>query len=298
MTDFDGPEISDLNQEVYEVYRNLATEVAAYEQDAEISVPDSFDVGSVHEALDFPLTLWESGRKPTRTVPALVAYEQFLDRDEREIIVRILAGLDAFVGMLDEFIDTDQSDRRHRTKLAVNVAFSSLLSFSSIPEPNRDVVVDALSVYFVEASRIPAVEQEVARALKDETSRERAMELIRFVYGFRARDISVFGTVPALVSDVDIERADRIENDLRTFRAHCLLYDDVRDIEEDLKNGIETPVMWLLDHYDPEEVAAQIEAVYQSFEYSNAEYTNRLCEMEPGCDDLVDELALLASRIR
>ncbi|WP_363466858.1 hypothetical protein [Halogeometricum borinquense] len=292
MTDFDGPMTSDLTQEAYDVYLDLAQEVTAHENDVVETVPDFFDIGSVHECLQFPLNLWESGRKPMRTVPALVAYEPLLDGDEADTVAQILVGLDVFVMMLDEFIDTARTDRRFRTQLAVNVAFSSLLSFATIPESAKETVVDALTAYLVEASRIPAVEREVARALANTTSSEQAMDLIRFAYGFRARDIAVFGALPALVSDVDREVADRIESDLQTYRAHCLLYDDIRDIEEDRRNGIETPVMWLLDrHRDPEVVAARIASVYRSFEYSDADYTDVLREMEPTSDDPIDELA-------
>jgi len=294
MSTHDDPAAPALTREVQEIYADFAREVGAHESDLSGTVPASFDVGSVRECLQLPLTLWESGRKPPRTVPALLAYERLLTSEETDAVARVLVGLDAFVTMMDEFIDTAGSDRGHRTRLAVNVAFSGLLSFSSIPATTRETVVDALVAYLLEASRIPAVEREVGEALADAPSDERAMELVRFSYGFRARDIAVFGTLPGLVHDVDPGTVERIASDLRTYRARWLLYDDIRDVGQDRENGIETPVTWLLDrHSDPEVVATRIEAVSRAFEYSNADYTDTLRDMERELerDELVERLS-------
>lgn len=292
MTDLDGQPVSALEKRVSETYRDLAGEVASHESNIDTVVPDAFDIGSVHEGLELPLTLWENDQKPTRTVPALLAYERLLDRNELDTVARILVGLDVLVMMLDEFIDTAHTDKRRQTRLGVNLAFSSLLSFSSIPASDRDVVVDAFRAYLAEASRIPLIEQQSKRVLDEASTREQQIELIRFIYEFRARDIAVFGVLPALISDVDGERGDRIASDLQTYRAHCLLYDDIMDIEQDRRNGIVTPVRWLLDRYsDPEEVATRIEDIYRSFEYSDGDYTDHLRDIEPGYDALADALA-------
>lgn len=277
---------------VSEVYLEVARDAQQYEDTLEHDLPPYIDVGSVTDSLCLPLEFWETGRKPSRVTPSIAVYSRYLDQDESRTVLRILVGLDVMVAMLDEVVDSERSDKRYRSDLATNIAFSSLLAFSSVPHETADVVTDAITQYLVEASRIPTVERAVQRELSSLGPEEPAMELIRFSYGFRARDLSVFGTVPALIYDIDRETADRIVSDLQTYRAHFLLFDDVRDVERDRRDGIETPVTWLLKTYrDAESVSKRITELYRSFEYSDAGYREQLRDLERRPENLVETVS-------
>jgi len=267
-------------QEVTTVYHSLVRSVRAREQCHHPTHPYS-DRQTVTERLWLPLTLWEADRKPTRTVPALIAYDAHLDTDERRRVEPLLVGLDVFVTMLDEFIDTPNADSESRLELATNVAFASLLSFTNVPEEAESKVVDCLFDYLVDAARIPATEQSVQRALRTAKNKDRAREVRQDSYAHRATDISVFGRLPALVAEVDDSVAASIVHDLETYRAHYLMFDDLRDVAEDRVNGTETPVSWLLQtHSDPEVIFDKLAETYAAFEYTERSYTQTLRRLE------------------
>ncbi|MDG5778925.1 hypothetical protein VB773_22265 [Haloarculaceae archaeon H-GB2-1] len=269
--------------DVYHVYESVRAAVRAQERalQRQDDLPASIDPDSIADRLSLPLRLWRREEKPTRTVPALVAVAPALDRTETQALARVLVGLDVLVTMLDEFIDAAETDVEYRTTLAVNVAFASLLSFSSIPADVTEEVVDESRRYLVAAARIPAVERAVQRELADADSKARAVELARTAYATRARDISAFGRIPGLISDLDDETTARLVSDLETYRAHFLLFDDLRDVREDRRNGTETPVTWLVEtHEDPAVVVDRLVDVYGRFEYADTDYRDALEAME------------------
>ncbi|WP_226479561.1 hypothetical protein [Natrinema amylolyticum] len=287
----DPRRISAIADEVRAVYYSLIRDVDAHDDGIGREPPADFGVDPVADQLYLPLDLWNSDRKPSRTVPALVAYDPYLDRKDRHELQRIMVGLDVLVTMLDEFIDSAQSHSEYRLQLAVNIAFASLLSFESIPDDAAEIH-EAVVSYLVETARIPTIERTVQRELDEITSPERAMELMRFSYASRARDISVFGQLPAYRSDVDDGTASRIVSDLETYRAHYLLFDDIRDVRQDARNGIETPVLWLIKTSDDlDEIVDELAEIFQAFEYAETPYRAALRELEREPENLRDELA-------
>lgn len=285
--------------EVAAVYESLARAVDTVDDGLDQPSVDDFDlaVPPVAGQLQLPLDLWDSSRKPTRTVPALVAYDRPLEPDGADDLRRLLVGLDVLVTMLDEFVDADRSESSYRHQVAVNVAFASFLSFTSLPD-DEGAATDTVLRYLVETARIPTVERAAQRELETIDTWERARELIRFVYAYRARDISVFGRLPALVADVDDRTAERIVSDLETYRAHYLLFDDIRDVREDVRNGIETPVVWLLQTYDDlDEITDSFVEIFQEFEYAETPYRAHLRELEREPDDVRDELEVAMNEL-
>jgi len=288
--------VAERDEEVRAVYRSLVRDVEA--RDGGVGPASPVTVAPIADHLSLPLDLWNDDRKPTRTVPTLAAYDHYVELDDGEDLRRILVGLDVLVTMLDEFIDSAQADSDDRLRLAVNVAFASLLSFGSIPD-DADGTTELLLDYLVEAARIPSVEHGVQRELDAISAPDRAMELLRFAYAYRARDISVFGRLPALHYDVDERTADRIVSDLETCRAHYLLFDDVRDVRQDARNGIETPVLWLLrTRDDVDDVMDRLVEIYRTFEYAETPYRSTLRELEREPENLREELVSAMEIVR
>lgn len=273
--------------EVNEVYRSLAETVETHESELTAPFGSDDDAGSVSESLILPIELWEQGKKPTRTVPALVAYDQYVDRNRGDTLAEICVGLDVLVTMLDQFIDTKELSWERQMNIATNLAFASLMSFTSVPPAKRTELVDTIMRFLVETAQIPWTERAVQKELTTVTSPEAAMQTLQRSYAHRARDISVFGSLPAIVYDIDERTASRIERDLEVYRAHYLLFDDIRDIRQDIRNGTETPVTWLLSECEtPEAVLSSLAEVYQAFEYSDSPYRTTLRELEREPDDL------------
>lgn len=295
-----GRRVDDVVEDVYDTYRAVATDVETYRDQVAAELPPPLDVDDDQNRLRFPLQCWEEGWKKSRVVPALLAYDSDLDRAELETVLRILTGLDVLIMVSDELIDTSGDDWNRRTTLVINAAVSSLLAFGSIPDDAAAELGDVITRYMSEASYIPLVEREVQRELAGVDDVEEAMELIRFSYSFRARDISAFATVPGVVSDADRETMDTASRSLHTYRVHHLLFDDVRDVERDLRDGIETPVMWLLETLDdPDAVADRIDDLYRAFDYpADTECRHQLRSLEDRPDDLRRELARSMATLR
>lgn len=294
--------VDEILERISDAYRAVALDVEAYGDVVDGDIPESFDIDVDGAAthLRLPLRYWNAGRKSSRAVPALLAYEPHLDRSEFDELSRVLTGLDVLITVLDEIIDASTHERGARVDLAVNAAFSSLLAFASLPDDAADETVEVITRYLTEASRIPLVECEVQRKLADIDDVARAMDLIRFSYSFRARDVSAFATVPGTVADVDRETRSRIADDLHAHRVRSLLVDDVNDIKRDLNEGTETPVIWLLATLsEPGIVAERIDEVYRAFEYADGtEYREQLRFLENRPADFRDELAETMSVLR
>jgi hypothetical protein len=280
-------------EEVRAVYEAFVRTIRTREESLDEPVLAGIEVDPVTAQLRLPVTLWESGRKQSRAAAALVAYRPFLDPESRATIEPLLVGLDVLVTTLDEFIDASRCDFSRRMELAVCAAFASFLAFDSVPGAGRDDVRSAVVTYLLTAARIPPVERAVGRRLQRSESSDRTDELVEFAYAFRAQDISVFGVLPGLVCDVDAATIGRIVRDLETYRAHSLLFDDVRDLDEDQRNGLTTPVGWLVRTADDADIAVErLFDVYRSFEYGPNDYCETLREMEPEPESLADDIAV------
>jgi hypothetical protein len=68
--------------------------------------------------------------------------------------------------------------------------------------------------------------------------------------------------------------------------ARQLLIDDIEDVALDRRDGLETPVCWLLATRNS--AAAVLRSVYDSFEYSDAPYCRELRTLER--DAAIDRL--------
>lgn len=275
------PLVATVRREICGVYRDLVASVATIADD---SAPTS-DAGTT-----LPFERWERADESSRAVPALVALAHEVpapDPADARAVTRVLVGLDALVTALDEFVDTATLDRDERTALAATLALAARLAFSAVPDPARAAAVSSeLSTYLLETARIPAVEGSLRERLAG-TEGDETLAALRSVYAARARDVTAFASVPAIVYGLDSATTDRLAADLRTHRAHSLLFDDVRDVARDRRDGIQTPVRWLLaTEADLATVTAHLESLSAAFDYSGAGYCESLRALEAAPADL------------
>ncbi|MBX0325547.1 hypothetical protein EGH21_21205 [Halomicroarcula sp. F13] len=285
-----SPQPSAFADDVTSVYESLLQDIRARDDGLGSTAPDGISVPAVAENLRLPLELWVYGKKPTRTVPALVAYDDRVEVVETQHL-KLLVGLDVLVTMLDEFIDTANASTQDRLQVAVNVAFASLLSFVNVPNVNAEAITETITEYLVETARIPSVERAVHRELVQTDSIDDAVALMQFAYAYRARDITAFGQVPGVLYDIDEDTVDRTVRDLVTYRAHSLVFDDIRDVRQDVHNGVQTPVVWLLWTHDDVSIVRDVLAeLFAQFEYADTPYRYTLRELEHEPDDVESAL--------
>ena len=283
--------------DVRRLYRTVREDVRDTEG-AGPTPPVDIDTATPTASLGLPLELWESGAKPSRAAAGLLVTDPHLSQSERRLVEPILVGLDVLIAMLDESIDTRAGSDHGRLDLAVNIAFGSLLSFSTIPDRLTEPVVDQLQRYFVTVAKIPVVEHRVQKRLATVESPAAGMDLVRSCYAYRAWDISAFGQIPALVAGLGDDTAGRLVSDLRAYRARYLLFDDVRDVQEDVEHGTETPVVWLLRTCDsPAAVERRLFEIYRTFTYVDTDRGALLGGLEREPPTLSEDLEALYGRV-
>ncbi|SFR66714.1 hypothetical protein [Halogeometricum limi] len=288
MTDwFEALGLESEESDLADVYAALGDDTLRCAATSEQTLPSWVDADPFCGRLNLPLDSWRAESALRRAIPALVAVEAELTADERSTVARVLVGLDVLMTMFDAFIDTRDAERDYRLALAVNVAYASQFAFLSVPDVDRETVRTAVADYFLTSARIPLVERYARPSLRAVGTEREAMDVLGTVYDYRAADIDVFAAIPALLGGLDDETAARIRADLRTHRAHYLVYDDVRDVEQDRRDGIETPIRWLLRTYpDTADVVELVDELLARYEYSGAGYCAELETLERRPADL------------
>lgn len=272
-----------------EAYETFVRDVDERERAIGRELPLDAPTAAVADRLTTPLQQWEAGVKPNRVVPAVAAIESEGYTITTDLL-RLLVGLDVAVTALDDLVDEGALERTDRFHLAVVATFGTLLSSTGSSLCEGAAVTDALVEYYLSMAQTPSVERTVADELAAATTSQRELACAIRAYAYRAEDVASFVTIPARVLDIDDSTAARLLSDLRTFRVRQLLYDDLRDVETDLANGIRTPIVDLLrTATDAAAVLERIEAIADAFPYSEAgadRYRDGLVALERRPDDL------------
>lgn len=276
-------EIDDITQ----IYASLVSDVESRENDLADDIPIDSPQG-IDRFLSTVEDSWVNGSRTLRSLPTLNVYGRYLKSPISDGVKKILVGLDAEVNAIDDLIDTRSLRREQKICFTTITAFSNIFIMEGLPNERTDEIINIKYDYFTELAQIPLIEQQLLARLRNADSREEQLSAIEEVYAYRARDIKAFAKIPARVQELDGETTSTFVSDLQTYRAHYLLYEDVRHIKRDLREGHESPVLCLLDLYDdPEQIISIMGEIYDSFEYNErSEYTDLLVELERRPDDL------------
>jgi len=276
-------------EELYAIYLEIADEIFADEESLQNSLPIDTTAG-VSRYLSEVVDCWSDARKSLRTIPTANVYACELGDLPDQSILQTLVGLDAEVNVLDDIIDTEDLPTERRIALTANAAFASMLIAESVPTAHREAIATVLREYFTGLFQIPLVEARLLEQVRNAATTTAQREATREIYAYRARDIDAFARIPALVFGLDEQTKQRVISDLRTYRAHRLLYKDIHDVSRDLADDDMTPVVALLTAYDSiETITAEVEQIYDRFEYTatgKTRYRDVLVELEEPPNDL------------
>lgn len=256
-----------------EAYEAFVRDVGERERALGRKLPLGTATAGVADRLETPLEQWETGSKLTRVVPAVLAIEAE-GNTVSPALLRVLVGLDVAITALDDLVDEGGLERADRFRLAVVATFGTLLSSTGDSPREGATVSDALVDYYLSMAHLsmaqtPVVERTVANELAAATTSWRELVCAIRAYAYRAEDVTAFVTIPGRVLEIEDEAAARLLSDLRAFRARQLLCDDLRDVETDLADGIETPIVYLLrTATDEAAVLERIAAILCAFPYS------------------------------
>ncbi|WP_323190687.1 hypothetical protein [Halostella sp. PRR32] len=280
-------------REIRGIYEDLARDVFDREEQLRKELPIETTAGiSTH--LSGVADDWKTGHKSLRTLPVCNVFACQRSQPLGDPLKRLLTSLDASVNVLDDIIDTQELSTESRIALTVNAAFSATLLAENCPPDIRSEVCSRLRNYFTALFQIPLVEQQLFESLRDAETKQQRQRTAEEIYAYRSRDIDAFVRIAAVVSELDPEYEQQLLRDLRTYRAHRLLFKDIYDVERDLTDDDMTPVVYLLQQYDSiESVVGTVEGLYRRFSYSDRgsqQYGDILCELEDPPSDLHSSL--------
>jgi hypothetical protein len=181
---------------------------------------------------------WESGRKYCRTHFIQKAFGKEYPQKLTELSLLI----DAMVNILDDFFDEDL-DRE--TKGQMLIEYSRVFSLFNYSCPNKKIQL-SLGNYFNQLITLALAENlyqnRVLNSKDIDSIIEDSVELLLC----RAMDIDVFTEI-ALMDFKNKKEVGNIKEAARIFRAINIFKKDIKDIDQDRKNNINTLILTVLD---------------------------------------------------
>lgn len=208
--------------------------------------------GEIGKFLGDSVRDWKNSRKASRTTSTLFFLQQKTgSKIENKELIKTLTSLDAQVNALDDLIDKDL-EKKQKVKIAVQVAYSSIFTWSSINDRKREFVEDILIDYFENLSQIPKIEEKKLERIKETEKEEEIIQASAESYTVRAEDINAFIKIAAKALNIE---ENKFLEEIKKFRAREMIAIDLEDIERDLEENDPTPVVYLLKNYETEKAA-------------------------------------------
>lgn len=281
-------------EHVGDIYRSFADEVEAVE--AEIESPID-ELSAVGDALRKSAENIAAEHRTARTTAAINAYHRIVDRPIPEPIISSLTGLDVVINAADDVIDVRPLTDDRRFECCSNLLFGHVLLIDELGF--SDELAGVLVEYYTALAQVPIVERRLQQRLERATERTTELALARRVYEYDSVDIEAFAKIPGIELELDPEHVADVVDDLRTFRARHLLFEDIRHVERTANHGDTNPAMYFLRTRSPDASAQCLRAVASSFTYADdaAEYVDRLRILERRPESLEDVIDRKRSKL-
>lgn len=178
---------------------------------------------------------WLTGRKYARTYFAQKAFGKFYPKKHIELSLTI----DAMVDILDDFYDEKISKEKNGLYLIEYLRVFALHN-SFAPEKKMQ---KAISHYFNQLISLAVAENVFLDLIKKEKKLENLIKYSSNLLLCRAMDIDIFNEIALINYDRKVKK--NIMKIGRIFRAINIFTKDIKDIEYDKKNGMESVVTHL-----------------------------------------------------
>jgi len=174
---------------------------------------------------------WASERKYQRTYFVQTAFSNFYPKEITELSLYI----DAMVNILDDLFDENLNKE---VKGLYILEFSRVFSLYNYCYPDKKIQ-EMVGQYFNKLIVLALTEDIYGKLIKEEKDLNKIVKYSAELLLCRAMDIDIFIEI-ALQDQGD--KSDNIRKIGRIFRALSILKKDVKDIEHDTKNNIDTVI--------------------------------------------------------
>lgn len=218
---------------------------------------------------------WLAGKKYVRTLFAKKAFAEY-----PEDITRISILIDAIINILDDILDEEMGKELKALYIVELIRVLSLFSYHDSDEKIRN----AIGNYFNKIISVAIAESVYKNLMREESGANKLIEYSIQAYDFRSLDMDIFVELPIIRLYGGVEKNREVVKIARVFRVLNLIKKDMKDVEHDRKNQVETVVTLLLgkpgfrenietllEHYAEE--AGEIK------KRSSSEVVNKFCEM-------------------
>jgi len=287
-------------QRIYDRYEVLAERVATEEARILPQLPLAEPQG-LDDIVRGCITNWKDKRKSLRTVAVLNAIDHAVDGDLPDACVDVLVSLDALINVLDDIIDDASPSKPAKIGYTVNAAFATTSLYSNLSDSVQKHASKTLFEYFTKLFQIPKVESSLLARMQGKTSPAERVATATEIYEYRALDMEAFVEIALQIytdsanSALDQSVRAALHEDLVTYRARCLLFKDVYDIERDYRDDDVTPVLARVKSTrDPAVVEQFITGIANQFSYSadsRDSYRDALLHLERRPDSMAEEIA-------
>ncbi len=179
---------------------------------------------------------WLSGRKYARTYFSQKAFSEFYPEEHTELSLSI----DVMVNILDDLFDEEFNQEE---KALYILEFLRVFSLSNYSFPNRKIQA-AIGRYFNKLITLALAENIYKNLIKQESDHEKIVKYSAELLLCRGMDIDIFNEIALANYDKNV---DQIKEIGRIFRAINILKKDIKDIDYDKENNMESIITNILD---------------------------------------------------
>lgn len=180
---------------------------------------------------------WSKNQKYLRT---LFALEAFGDQYPEEML-RTSLSIDTTINLLDDLLDEELGKVEKIPLMEELIRIFSVYNYQRFDHELKEQI----GAYFNKIVAVLLSEKIFMGIINKEENDEAIVELATKMYYGRSMDIDIFVDIPLYA--LKDERSDKILKMARSFRVVNLLEKDIRDIEHDKKNAVETFPTFVFD---------------------------------------------------
>lgn len=205
-----------------------------------LDILDSIDIRKFGDVLNISaqnlVNKWKNQSKILRTE---VMYSIIPDYPDDVLEKSIL--LDAMINLLDDMYD------ENLTKEDVGLYVIELIRLLSNINRQKlsDIEREKISEYFIKILGIAIVESKYRDKIKNSNHFSEVIKYSIECYDCKSMDFDIFIELPLLKMDVNPRVQDHIVSLGEVYRAISIILKDIKDIEHDTQNNIETPIVIL-----------------------------------------------------
>ena len=196
----------------------------------------------LHISSDNLVSKWKESRKYMRTSFVKKALPTYPDD-----VLKLSISLDAIINLLDDILDENMNKELKSLYIVELIRVFSIYNYQNLEK----LYSESIGNYFNKIISIAILEDFYKDFIKNTSDSKKILDLSIQIYNCRSLDMDIFTELPLirLYNKLDDELL-KVVKVSRIFRALNLIKKDIKDVEHDKENDIETAITLLYSRDD------------------------------------------------